>query len=248
MHGHVPPLYCLYRLGYDTVQTILVAEDQPHLLDLERMYLQSAGYQVLTATQGAKAITLVKEQKVDLLLLDVMLPDMDGWEVCRKIRGICYIPVIMVTAKAEHLEHGLADEFGADDFMVKPFSPRMLVSRVQTFLQAHDMVNTTEMPPRIDLGNLIIDLPSHQVLLHGRQVLLSPRELDLLAFLAKNAGTIFSRDQLHKQFWGQACTDSAHIVDILIQRLHDKLNAVTEMPNCVEIVRGAGYRCLSSPI
>ena len=220
--------------------TILVVEDEKDILDLVEYNLEQAGFKVLTALSGDDALEIVNKHHPDLVVLDLMLPGLDGKEVCRRIRqseSTREIPVIMVTAKAEEIDRIIGFEIGADDYLTKPFSPRELVLRLKAVLK-----RTIEQPPpteRISFPGLSIDPGRHLVEVDGHETALTVTEFNLLKQLAENAGRVLSRDQLLDRVWGYTFEGYARTVDTHIRRLRKKLGVQKER---IETVRGVGYR------
>lgn len=224
--------------------TVLVVEDQAEMLGLIRLYLQEFGFDVLAAAQGGDAVELFRSHPVDLVLLDIMLPGMDGWEVCRAIRQHSFVPIIMVTAKAEEIDRILGLELGADDYIIKPFSPRELVARVRALLRRVEYGQAQTVPASVTVGELTVDVATHRALLAGRPLELTPKEFDLLAFLVRHPGQVFTREQLLDRIWGHTFDGSYRTVDALIKRLRRKIEDDPENPCYIETIRGVGYRCL----
>lgn len=221
-------------------KTILVIEDEKDILDLEKYNLEQAGFKVLTAVNGLEGLNLAQTQDPDLIVLDLMLPGLDGKEVCRRVRGneaTRNIPVIMLTAKVEEIDLIIGFEIGADDYMTKPFSPRELVLRIKAVLK-----RTQPLPaplPRLAFPGLVIDPAKHRLEVDGLEVILTATEFKLIQHLAENAGLVLSRDQLLDQVWGYNFEGYGRTVDTHIRRLRKKLGSQKER---IETIRGVGYR------
>jgi DNA-binding response OmpR family regulator len=220
---------------------ILVAEDEPDALELIEVNLKSAGYEVLTAAEGRKALQTARACKPDLILLDIMLPEMDGLEICKVLRNdtaTAGIPIIMLTARGTEIDRVLGLELGADDYITKPFSPREVVLRVKNVLKR----TTAEAPgERIQLGGLVIDQPRHEATYFGKALELTATEFKLVALLAGRKGRVQSREQLLKDVWGYNSLIDTRTVDTHMRRLRDKLGAASRY---LDTVRGVGYRFL----
>jgi two-component system, OmpR family, alkaline phosphatase synthesis response regulator PhoP len=226
-----------------TMTRILVVDDEPNLVELIGDYLTREGFQALTAMDGVTALDLARAQQPDLIVLDVMLPGLDGVEVCRRLRQFSDAYVLMLTARAEEIDKLVGLAVGADDYMTKPFSPRELVARVKALLRrprgqtGGDI--TSAAPLRI--GDLVIDELRHEVALNGRPLSLTVREFALLLTLAQHPGRVFTRAQLLERVWGAEYYDD-HVVDVHVANLRKKLEAEAPATDYIETVRGVGYR------
>ncbi len=229
---------------------ILVVDDETALVELVRSYLERERYEVLTAADGRAALDLARAAQPDLVVLDVMLPVLDGIEVCRQLRQFSDAYVIMLTARAEEIDKLLGLAVGADDYLTKPFSPRELVARIKALLRRPRQKAAARSPgsePSDDIpapqhwDDLTIDEAQHEVTLHGQPVELTAREFALLVALARHPGRVFTRPQLLELVWGDAYYDE-HVVDVHIGNLRKKLEADPAHPHYLETVRGVGYR------
>ena len=219
---------------------ILVVDDEPDALELIAFNLKSAGLEVLTAENGDQALRLARAQLPDLILLDLMLPEVDGLEVCKILRrdaATSAIPIIMVTAKAAEMDRVLGLELGADDYVTKPFSPRELVLRVKNLLRRRQAAETPT--DRISVGDLSIDIPRHLVTVQGRAVELTATEFRLLSVLAQRRGRVQSREQLLRDVWNYETVIDTRTVDTHMRRLREKLGPAARY---LDTVRGVGYR------
>jgi two-component system phosphate regulon response regulator PhoB len=219
---------------------ILVVDDEPDALELIGFNLRNAGFDISTADDGDKALKFARELQPDLILLDVMLPEVDGLEVCKIIRRdpvTAGIPIIMLTAKAAEMDRVLGLELGADDYVTKPFSPRELVLRVKNMLRRGLLPE--EKVDQIKAGNLLIDIPQHLVLVENQPVSLTATEFKLLTLLAKRKGRVQSRDQLLQDVWEYDSVIDTRTVDTHMRRLREKLG---EAARHLDTVRGVGYR------
>jgi len=221
-------------------ERILVVDDEAKIVKLAQDYLERDGFRVLSAGDGLTALALARREKPDLIVLDLMLPGMDGWEVCRALRRESEMPIIMLTARAEESDQIVGLELGADDYVTKPFSPRALVARVRAVLRrARGRVQT---PNQIEQGGLMIDLVGHRVELDGGELHLTPNEFSLLATLAGHPGQTLTREQLLDELHGAAYNRFDRSVDSHIKNLRRKLEANQTEPRFIETVYGVGYR------
>lgn len=220
-------------------QKILIVDDEPDILEMVGVNLKSAGYEVVTAADGADALRKAHSQAPHLIVLDVLLPESDGLEVCKGLRRdakTAGIPIIMLTAKASEVDRVVGLELGADDYMTKPFSPRELVLRIKKLLTRHAPPTAGE---RMQCGDLVIDLPRHSVTFRGKDLDLTVTEFKLVALLAERKGRVQSREQLLKDVWGYNSVIDTRTVDTHMRRLRDKLGAAASY---LDTVRGVGYR------
>jgi two-component system, OmpR family, alkaline phosphatase synthesis response regulator PhoP len=220
------------------MNTILVVDDEPQIVRLARDYLEKNGYRVVTAADGQSALTTARREKPDLVVLDLMLPILDGREVCRILRRESDVPIIMLTALAEEVDQVSGLEIGADDYITKPFSPRALVARVRAMLRrAHGEV---KLPVIIRTGSLEIDTEKYTVAVNGKPIQLTPNEFKLLTLLANRSGQTLTREQLLEDMHGAASTIDRS-VDSHIKNLRKKIEVASNSP-AIETVYGIGYR------
>ena len=220
---------------------ILIVDDDPNISDLLKMYFENEGYDVKLAADGSEGLNYFKMYEPDLVLLDIMLPKKDGWQVCREIREISSKPVIMVTAKGEVFDKVLGLELGADDFVTKPFDMKELSARVKAVLrryQAHSRQSDDEV---IKFENIEISLQKYELKLKGKSVDVPPKELELLYFLASNYNRVFTRDQLLDEVWGFDYLGDSRTVDVHVKRLREKLEGVSDKW-VLKTVWGVGYK------
>ena len=221
-------------------ETILVIDDEPKIVKLARDYLEKSGFRVVTAADGTIALAQARHQRPDLVVLDLNLPGMDGLDVCRALRRESNVPIIMLTARIDETDRLIGLELGADDYIVKPFSPRELVARVRAVLRrAH---GGGQLPSLIRAGDLEIDLDAHRVTRRGEPIPLTRIEFKLLAILAQNPGLTFSREQLVERLHGIAYEGYDRSVDSHIKNLRRKLEPDPAEPRHVLTVYGIGYR------
>jgi two-component system, OmpR family, alkaline phosphatase synthesis response regulator PhoP len=247
----------------DYAARVLVVDDEPAQVEIVRSYLEAEQYEVLSASDGLAALEIARSRNPDLVVLDVMLPGLDGVEVCRQLRQFSDAYVIMLTARSEEIDKIIGLSVGADDYLTKPFSPRELVARVKAMLRrprssgpssglsgpsnsSGKSLRELDTPPPIVAGDLRIDLAGHEVLCQGEPMNLTPREYDLLVALASHPGRLFTRDQLLQQVWQGDYYDD-HVVDSQVVNLRRKLGDDPSNPMYIETVRGAGYRFKAPP-
>jgi two-component system, OmpR family, alkaline phosphatase synthesis response regulator PhoP len=221
---------------------LLVVDDEPNLRHSLSYALRQEGYEVATAEDGERALDLFREGKPDLVVLDVMLPKLDGLAVCRAIRRESEVPVIMLTARATELDTIVGLEVGADDYLAKPFSTRELIARIRAALRRAAAPRDTVSGQGVDANGLQIDVGRHQVTVDGRSVELKPREFDLLRFLASHPGQVFARAQLLASVWGLDYSGDSRTVDTHVKMLRERLGDQPGDPRWIETIRGVGYR------
>jgi two-component system, OmpR family, response regulator len=217
---------------------ILVVEDDPTLLALLKYNLVKEGFQINTANDGLQGLDLARTSKPDLIILDLMLPRMDGLEVCRILRKETTTPIMMLTARAEEMDKVLGLELGADDYLTKPFSMRELVARVRALLRRTEV----HADSLIHAGEIEIDLNRHKTTYRGVVVELTPKEFDLLVYLLRNRGQVFSREILLNKVWGYDYAGDTRTVDVHIRWLRQKIEAEPNHPVHLITVRGVGYK------
>ena len=227
---------------------VLIVEDDRTLLDVLKYNLTKEGHDVVTASDGVEALDMARNKKPDLIVLDVMLPKLDGFEVCRILRRETTTPILMLTAKASETDKVVGLELGADDYMTKPFSMREFLARIKAMLRRSEMMKMVESsakettPSIIKVGGLEIDFARHKVSQSGTTIDLSPKEFDLLAFLLKNREQVFSRDQLLEKVWGYDYAGDTRTVDVHIRWLRQKIEVDPANPRHLLTVRGIGYK------
>ena len=222
---------------------ILVVDDEENIVELVKFNLEQEGYQVTSAYTGKKALDLIKEDRFDLVILDLMLPEMDGFDICRKIRnktGINRLPVIMLSAKSEEVDKVLGLEIGADDYITKPFSPRELLARVKAVLRRTKVMEEIKSN-LINLGELKLDLKKYTFKVNDKVIDLTPKEFALLSILMNHPGQVFSRDKLLKEIWGYDYHGDTRTVDVHVRRLRKKIKEYSEQDYIIT-VRGVGYK------
>ena len=217
---------------------VLVVDDDPALAEMLTIVLRGEGFDTAVVGDGARVLPVVRELRPDLVLLDLMLPGMNGIDVCKAIRAESGLPIVMLTAKSDTIDVVLGLESGADDYMVKPFKPKELVARVRARLRRTD----PEPAERLAIHNVTIDVPGHRVTREGQSISLTPLEFDLLVALARRPRQVFTREVLLEQVWGYRHAADTRLVNVHVQRLRSKVERDPEHPEVVLTVRGVGYK------
>lgn len=223
---------------------VLVVDDEEHIVELIKFNLEGNGYEVVEAYDGIKAIELSKEEKVDIVILDLMLPGVDGIEVCRSLRknpDTEKIPIIMLTARSEETDKVLGLEIGADDYITKPFSVRELIARMKAVLR-RSSDNKKEAKKVIKINDIIIDIEKHEVTRNNDKIELTLKEFELLRILAENRGKVLSRNMLLDEVWGYDYFGETRTVDVHIRHLRKKIEENDKAPKYIETIRGVGYK------
>ncbi|MDM8518632.1 response regulator transcription factor [Anaerolineales bacterium HSG6] len=222
-------------------ELILVVDDEQNIIELSRLYLQNEGYEVAEATDGLAAIKQFEKLNPALLVLDLMLPELNGWEVCKRIRAKSEVPIIMLTARDDDVDKIVGLELGADDYMTKPYNPRELVARVKAVLRRTEAtVPADEGSKPLTIGPLTIDVARHEARLAGKLLNLRTKEFDLLHTFVENEGLVLSRDQLLNQVWGFDFYGETRTVDVHVARLRERLSGEPNLN--IETVWGVGYK------
>lgn len=246
------------------MKKILILEDDELISALEKDYLEVSNYEVEVSDDGTEGLNKALSNEYDLIILDVMLPGMDGFDICKEIRKISQVPIIMVTAKKSDLDKIRGLGFGADDYMVKPFSPAELVARVKAHINIHERLiqsitagaatedaggrkpSTEGSQHNISVKELFIDTLSHRVRVRGQEVTLANKEYELLVFLAENANIVFSKETLFDKVWGFDAIGDISTVTVHINRIREKIEKDMSTPEYIETIWGAGYRFCSA--
>jgi DNA-binding response OmpR family regulator len=218
--------------------TVLLIEDEESIATVVRAYLERDGYKVVWARSGADGLAELSRHAVRLVVLDIGLPDINGFEVCRQIRSRSSVPILMLTARDDEIDRVAGLEVGADDYVSKPFSPRELVARIKAILRRADGEGSQE---RLVLGDIELNGPAREVKVAGHSVDLRAKEFDLLAFLMENRGIVVSRDTLLDRVWGMEYAGGSRTVDVHVAQLRSKLGR----PNLIRTIRGAGYKAVN---
>ena len=219
---------------------IMVVDDDPNIRELVRLYLEKEGFEVTCAERGDEAVKMFRASPPNLMLLDVMLPGMDGWQVCREVRKISNIPIIMLTAKDETFDKVLGLELGADDYIVKPFDMKELVARIKAVIRRFQVAEAPEK--ELVFPGLTINISQYTVTYMGKPLEMPPREIELLYFLASHPGMVFTREQLLEQVWGYDYFGDSRTVDVHVKRLREKLSGGEELGWQIKTVWGVGYK------
>jgi DNA-binding response OmpR family regulator len=220
---------------------ILVVDDDPNILQLVRMYLEKEGYEVTTAERGDAAVEAFRKNPPALMVLDVMLPGMDGWQVCREVRRTSNIPIIMLTAKGETFDKVLGLELGADDYVVKPFEPKELIARIKAVARRYQSGDAAPAK-EVSFPGLTVNISRYSVIYAGNEIDMPPKELEVLYYLASHKNQVFTRQQLLEQVWGYDFFGDSRTVDVHIKRLREKLSGCEAYGWHIETVWSVGYK------
>lgn len=225
-------------------QTILLVDDEQDILDMLQIFLQSEGFRICKATTGSQALDILTTGKVDLVVLDVMMPDLDGIQTCIRIRQQWNVPIIMLSAKSQDMDKIIGLSTGADDYMIKPFNPLELVARVKSQLRRYTQLNVPSARPEsvIVIDDLAIDSATHEVTVDGKSLKLTPREFDILALLARNRGVVFSTEEVYTKLWNEPFLDSSNTVMVHIRKIREKIEQNARRPQYIKTVWGVGYK------
>ncbi len=222
-------------------RTILVVDDEPTLRETVVDALEADGFRVVAAADGREALAQFRAERPDLVLLDLMLPELSGIEVCRIIRQELGVPIVMLTAKDSELDKVVGLELGADDYVTKPFSLRELSARIRALFRRSEQQVSDAVPAVVDLGAVQVDLAGHRLLRDGRHLPLKPKAFELLAFLLRHPGQVFTRDQLLEHVWGYDYAGETRTVDVHVHWLRGQIEEDPGTPRLIETVRGVGY-------
>ena len=224
---------------------ILVVDDESEIVDLVSVYLRGEGFQVFPCTSGTEALAVVAREKLDMAVLDVMLPDISGMSLCAEIRRNHQFPILMLTARGEDMDKITGLTIGADDYITKPFNPLELVARVKAQLRRYTRYNGTEKPPTgdvIDFNGLVINRSTHECTLYDQELNLTPIEFDILWMLCENRGQVISAERLFETVWGEKYLDRNNTVMVHIRRLREKMGEPSRDPRFIKTVWGVGYK------
>ncbi len=222
--------------------TVLVVDDEKNIVQLAKLYLTSEGYAVEAAYNGVQALEKVKTRSPDLVVLDLMMPEMDGWEVCRRLRAESNIPIIILTARGDDVDKILGLELGADDYVTKPFNPRELVARVKAVLRRYN--SGEQLTRKLSVGDVQVDLDRREVTVAGKLVVLRAKEFDLLATFAKHLGIVLDRERLLNMVWGYDYLGDTRTIDVHVTWLRDKISASENVK--IQTVWGVGYKMVEA--
>jgi DNA-binding response OmpR family regulator len=225
-------------------EIVLVVDDEKEIRDLVEIYLVNEGYKVLKASNGLEALKILNDNEVDLVILDVMMPKMDGIEVCMRIRKSKNMPIIMLSAKSQDLDKILGLTTGADDYVVKPFNPLELVARVKSQLRRYKRLNVPKKVDQevIEVDDLVINTKNHQVKVGNKDVKLTPREFEILELLSSNRGVVFSIEKIYESVWKQDFFESDNTVMVHIRKIREKIEENPRRPRFIKTIWGVGYK------
>lgn len=226
----------------ETRRRILIADDDPNIAQFIQITLEDPRYEVVAVENGLEAIKAFEESHYDVVILDIMMPYVDGFQACQRIRDYSDVPIIILTSRdgTDDVVHGF--ELGADDYITKPFKMAELIARLEAILRRVESRNVRKAPPIVRVGELEIDEPRHRVTMRGEEVSLTPMEFELLYFLAANAGQVFDRETLFREVWGYEYVGETNLVDVCVRRLREKVEKEPSRPKVIVTVRGVGYK------
>ena len=224
-----------------SIGKVLVADDDKNICELLRLYLEKEGYTVVIANDGEEAVTRFALESPDIVLLDVMMPKLDGWQVCRELRKRSDCPIIMITAKGETFDKVLGLELGSDDYVVKPFDTKEIIARIKAVLRRTGKSSSESDPKEVSYDKLVVNMTKYELKVDGRIVDTPPKELELLFHLASNPNRVYTRDQLLDEVWGFEYYGDSRTVDVHIKRLREKLEGVYDKWT-LKTVWGVGYK------
>ncbi len=219
---------------------IMIVDDDSNICELLRLYLEKEGFDTVIASDGAKAVAMFDTEKPDLMLLDVMMPQLDGWQVCREIRKKSQCPIIMITAKSEVFDRVLGLELGADDYVVKPFETKEVIARIKAVLRRSG-AGEAKKERQVEYDGLSINMENYELRVHGKTVDTPPKEMELIYHLASNPNRVYTRDQLLDEVWGFEYYGDSRTVDVHVKRLREKLDGVSDQWT-LKTVWGVGYK------
>lgn len=226
------------------IETILVVDDEKEIRDLIGIYLANESYKVIKAANGLEALSYLEKEEIDLIILDIMMPSMDGIEACIKIRENKNMPIIMLSAKSEDMDKILGLTTGADDYITKPFNPLELIARVKSQLRRYKKLNAVQEKNEgvIEVDDLVINTNTHEVKIADKEIKLTPREFDILCLLAKNKGIVFSIEKIYESVWNEEFFESDNTVMVHIRKIREKIEEEPRKPRFIKTVWGVGYK------
>jgi len=229
-----------------TPRRILIADDDPSIATLIQVTLKDPRYEIVAVENGFEALKAFDNQHFDVVILDVMMPYVSGFEACERIRGTSDVPIVILTSRdgTDDIIQGF--ELGADDYITKPFKIAELIARVEAILRRVEGYKNRRAPPIVRVGELEIDEPRHRVTIRGQDINLTPMEFELLYFLAANAGQVFDRETLFREVWGYEYVGETNLVDVCVRRLREKVELQPSRPKIIMTVRGVGYKMADS--
>ncbi|MGD2196240.1 response regulator transcription factor [Lysinibacillus fusiformis] len=225
-------------------ETILIVDDEKEIRNLITIYLKNEGYQVLEACDGEEGLQLLKKQEIHLIVLDLMMPNVDGMEMCMKVREIAEMPIIMLTAKSQDMDKIMGLTIGADDYVTKPFNPLELVARIKSQLRRYLKLNglNKSNSDEIEIGDLRINTATHEVLVNNEKVKLTPREFAILELLSSNPGIVMSAEQIYERVWKEEAFQSENTVMVHIRKIRERIETNPRNPQYIKTVWGVGYK------
>lgn len=225
-------------------ETILIVDDEKEIRKLIQIYLKNEGYNTILAENGEEALKILESNDIHLIVLDIMMPKMDGIEACLKIREDRNMPIIMLSAKSEDMDKILGLTTGADDYVTKPFNPLELVARIKSQLRRYTKLNNIDPINKsiIEIDGLVINIDTHEVKVDGKEVKLTPREFDILELLARNKGIVFSIEKIYEMVWKEDFYDSNNTVMVHIRKIREKIEEDSRNPRYIKTVWGVGYK------
>ena len=226
------------------MKKILIIEDELNIAELEKDYLEIEGFTVVIETNGSDGWARCQAETFDLIILDLMLPGLDGFEICRRLRNVSTVPIIMISAKTEDMDKIRGLGLGADDYMVKPFSSLEMVARVKAHISRHERLlgDRPEAVDELEIKGLQINKTAHRVFLNGQEIPFSSKEFDILLFLASNPNRVLSKEQIYEHIWGEEAWGELTTVAVHIRKIREKIETDPSNPQYLETVWGAGYR------
>lgn len=227
-----------------TKETILIVDDEKEIRNLIAIYLKNEGYDILEASDGEEGLSLLKKHKVHLIVLDIMMPNVDGIEMCMKVREIAEMPIIMLSAKSQDMDKIVGLSIGADDYVTKPFNPLELIARIKSQLRRYIKMNRLDSmnESEIEIGDLRINTDTHEVIVNNEKVKLTPREFSILEFLARNQGIVMSAEQIYEKVWKEEAIQSENTVMVHIRKIRERIETNPRNPQYIKTVWGVGYK------
>lgn len=225
-------------------ETILIVDDEKEIRNLIAIYLKNEGYQVLEASDGEEGLQLLKKQAIHLIVLDLMMPNVDGMEMCMKVRELAEMPIIMLTAKSQDMDKIMGLTIGADDYVTKPFNPLELVARIKSQLRRYLKLNglNKSNSDEIEIGDLRINTATHEVLVNNEKVKLTPREFAILELLSSNPGIVMSAEQIYERVWKEEAFQSENTVMVHIRKIRERIETNPRNPQYIKTIWGVGYK------
>ncbi|MFB7159850.1 response regulator transcription factor [Lysinibacillus sp. NPDC056232] len=227
-----------------TKETILIVDDEKEIRNLIAIYLKNEGYEILEASDGEEGLSLLKKHKVHLIVLDIMMPNVDGIEMCMKVREIAEMPIIMLSAKSQDMDKIVGLTLGADDYVTKPFNPLELVARIKSQLRRYIKMNRSDMMDEneIEIGDMRISTDTHEVIVNNEKIKLTPREFSILELLARNQGIVMSAEQIYEKVWKEEAIQSENTVMVHIRKIRERIETNPRNPQYIKTVWGVGYK------